>query len=176
MTIGRLVRMTCVLAIVPSLAVAQRGMGGGGGRGGRSPGIARDQGLQIPKLVNGVNLLIEHRQELALTDSQFMRIISVKRALDSTDAPLMRRLDSIQFLFKGGGIRFGGASGAQRDSLAEAHAVIRDTQVALRENISEGQDRAYALLSATQAAKAQDIEAKAEKALADEAKGKPGGG
>jgi hypothetical protein len=151
-------------------------MGGGGGRSGRSPGIAREEGLQIPKLVNGVNLLIEHRQDLALTDSQFMRIIAVKRSLDSTNAPLMRRLDSIQFLFKGGGIRFGGASGAQRDSLAEAHAVIQETQVALRENISDGHEKAYALLSFTQAGKAQDIEAKAAKAIADAGKGKPGGG
>lgn len=164
----------CALALVPSVAFGQRI--GGLGRGGRGGGIAVEPALVIPKLVNGVNLLIEHRQDLALSDSQFKRIIVVKRSLDSTNAPLMRKLDSVQFLFKGGGLRFGSESPARRDSLAEARAMIAETQVAIRSNISDAHEKVYAMLSFTQVTKAQDIEDKAEKAIADEAKGKGRGG
>src|SRR5690242_10729397 len=71
-TIGPLLRGACLIALVPSLALAQRGMGGMGGMGSsngiarRRPGnIEREPGLVVPKQVNAVNLLIEHRQDLA---------------------------------------------------------------------------------------------------------------
>jgi hypothetical protein len=165
-----------VLALLPSVSLAQRI--GGLGRGGRSGGggMSVEQALVIPKVVNGVNLLIEHRQELALSDSQFKQIILVKRSLDSTNAPLMRKLDSVQFLFKGGGIRFGNESRARRDSLAEARAMIGETQVAIRSNISDAHERVSGILSFAQVTKAQDLEAAAEKAIQDEAKGKGRGG
>ena len=67
-----------------------RNVGIMGGRGALTPGrgagsLAREAGVQIPKYVNSVNLLIEHRQELSLSDSQFVRLIALKRTLDSTD-------------------------------------------------------------------------------------------
>lgn len=177
MIVGRVSRIMCVLALVPAVAGAQRGGMGGMGRGGRTPSIAHEDALQIPKIVNGVNLLIEHRQELALTDSQFKRIIFIKRGLDSTNAPLMRSLDSVQHLFKGGGIRFGSPSAAQRDSLAEAHAMVSATQVAIRSNIADWHDKAFSVLSFTQMTKAQAIEDKEAQAIAEEAaKGKGRGG
>jgi hypothetical protein len=181
MTIGRLSRIAVGLVFVPSLAMAQRtggmggggrGMGGGGGRGGKGGGIARDEGLAIPKLVNGVNLLIEHRQEMTLSDTQFVRIIAIKRALDSTNAPLMRKLDSVQHLFKGGSIVFGDASPERRDSLTQAHGLIVDTQGRVRDNISDFREKAFALLSVMQQAKAHELEDKAEKAIAEEQKEK----
>ncbi|HEY4217215.1 MAG TPA: hypothetical protein VGM67_08755 [Gemmatimonadaceae bacterium] len=151
-------------------------MGGGRGGGRGASGLAVEPAVVIPKLVNVVNLLIEHRQELALTDSQFKKIIVVKRSLDSTNAPLMRSLDSIQFLFKGGGIRFGSPSTARRDSLAEAHSAIAATQVAIRENISDAHEKVYGILSFAQATQAQDLESKEAKTIADDEKGKGRGG
>src|SRR3954468_12365403 len=53
-------------AMAPALAMAQRG---GGFGGGRAPGLRREPGIEIPKPVNVLNLLIEHRQEVALSDS-----------------------------------------------------------------------------------------------------------
>lgn len=182
---ARLLRAACVIALVPSLLSAQRGMGGaGGGMGGigrRRPGnIEREPGLAVPKLVNAVNLLIEHRQELELGDSEFVGVVRIKRSLDSTNAPLTRRLDSLQRVYKGGPI-FAEPSAARRDSLAEAHAVVLEVTGTIRDNISAARDRAFALLSPGQVAKAQGLEAAAEKAIEDENKqnggeGRRGGG
>ncbi len=156
--------------------MAQRGIGPGGmGSGRRGGGISRDQALEIPRQVNAVNLLIEHRQALALSDTQFFRIVAIKRGIDSANVPLMRRLDSLQQAFKGGSIVFGSPSREKRDSLAEARSVVQETEVGVRANISEGRDRAYGLLSAAQLGKAMDLEQAADKALADETR-KPGRG
>src|SRR5689334_4620287 len=102
----RSLALVIVAVLVPGTVFAQ-GRGIMGGRGALTPGrgggnIARESGIQIPKYVNGVNLLVEHRPELALSDSQFTRIIAIKRALDSTNAPLVRKLDSVQHLFRSG--------------------------------------------------------------------------
>ncbi len=56
--------------------------------------------IAAPKQVNAVNLLIEHRQELTLTDSQFAHVVVIKRALDSTDMPLLRKIDSVATPFQ----------------------------------------------------------------------------
>jgi hypothetical protein len=173
MPIGRWVRIACLTVLVPSVpALAQRGgMGNmGSGIGRRRPGnIEREPGLMVPKQVNAVNLLIEHRQELTLSDSQVARVVVIKRALDSTNSPLTRRLDSLQRVFKGGPI-FSEPTAARRDSLAEAHVVVTDVTGTIRDNISAARDRAFALLSPGQVTKAQELEAAAAKAIEDENK------
>jgi hypothetical protein len=147
---------------------------GSGRRGGAS--ISRDPGIAIPKLVNAINLLIEHRQALALTDTQFIRIVALKRQVDSANVPLMRRLDSLQRIFKGGSIMFGNPSAERRDSLAEARSLVQESEAGVRANLSEGRDKAYGLLSSSQLLKAQGFEDAAEKVLADEAKKAKGRG
>jgi hypothetical protein len=154
-----------MVAFTPALAFAQRG--GGFGRGGRAPGITREPGLTIPKPVNMVNLLIEHRQDVALTDSQFKQIISLKRELDSTNAPQMRRLDSLSRLFRGGTPIFSAQSPTRRDSLAQGRIVMHQVIAIVDDNNSTMRDRAYTLLSDEQLSKAKAIQAAAEKALAD---------
>lgn len=146
------------------------GRGGGGGFGrGKSINDTHEPALAVPKYVNPVNMLIEHRQELTLTDSQFVRVVAVKRGLDSANAPLDRRLDSLQRLFKGGGPLFGDASLERRDSLASARAVVQETMSGVRDNVSTAREKAYGLLSFTQRGKAQELEDKAEKAIVDDA-------
>jgi hypothetical protein len=184
MMIGRWSRIAFWLTLVPSLVLAQRGImpggsmgvGGVGRRGGKGPGsITREQGIAIPKLVNPVNLLIENRQVLMLTDSQFFKVIAIKRSLDSTNAPLMRKLDSVQHQFKGGGPLFGDPSAARRDSLVEARGAILDVQGSVKDNISASRDKAFLLLSSPQLTKARELEDKAERAIADEEKEKEKG-
>src|SRR5690242_5356292 len=159
-----------LLGAAPRIAAGQGGMGRGVGRGsfGRGGGIPRAPGVEIPQIVNAVNLLIEHRPELALSDTQFMRVIAIKRALDSTNAPLMRRLDSVQRLFKNGPL-FSEGSAERRDSVAEARSLVRDVTAAVRENNSTGRDQAYGLLSAKQLDIAHSLESAAEQRIADEA-------
>jgi hypothetical protein len=175
MSMNTVARITLGLVLLPSFLSAQRGMAGPGGFG-KTAHIARDVGIVIPKQLNTVNLLIEHRQELVLSDSQFKAIIAVKRGLDSLNAPLNRRLDSLQRLFKGGSILFGAASPEHRDSIFTARAVVAETQAELHQNISVWRDKAYLGLSSTQAAKAGEIEDKAQRAIADESKGRGRGG
>jgi hypothetical protein len=162
-----------VFALTPARANAQRGVIGGLGRG-RTPGnLARDPGISIPKQVNMINLLLEHRADVALSDSQFVRVIALKRLLDSTNAPLMRKLDSVERLFRTGAPMFADPRAARRDSLYEGRAVVRETAAAVHENNDTFRDRAYELLNMQQLTRARDIEAKAEKAISDAEKRKP---
>jgi len=117
--------------------------------------------------VNPVNLLIEHRQELTLSDSQFAHVIAIKRTLDSTNAPLLRRIDSVERLFRGGFV-FSEPSREHRDSVAEGRSVIQEMSAGLRDNYSQAKDHAFSLLGAQQYAKAMDIYAKAEQAIIDD--------
>jgi hypothetical protein len=182
MEIRRIGEALVFLCLASSGAIAQRGMGGRGmgmGRGRGAGDMTRESAIVIPKFVNAVNLLIAHRQDLALSDTQFVQVIAMKRALDSTNAPLMRKLDSVQRLFKGGAPLFGDPSTGRRDSLATARELVQETIGNVRENVSVGRDKAYALLSYPQRTKAQEFEDKAEKAIADESqhgRGKGGDG
>jgi hypothetical protein len=165
-----------VIALFPGALLAQGRMGAGGfGRGRGAGKVQRSEGITVKMPINPVNLLIEHRQELALTDTQFVHIIAVKRSLDSANAPLMRRIDSVQHMLKGGNPIFSEPSPARRDSLAAGRAVVQETLVGMRENISDYREKAFSLLSTQQLAKATDIESAAQKAADDEdQKGKRG--
>jgi hypothetical protein len=159
-----------IAAALPAMAFGQRG---GFGRGGRVPNIAREPGLVVPKPINVINLLIARRQDVALSDTQFKQVIWLKRELDSTNAPQMRKLDSLDRLFRGGTPMFSAPNAARRDSLAEARAVMRDAVAAVTENNASARDRAYALLSEPQLERAKAIEIEAAKAAEEQSKKKP---
>ena len=173
-----LIVLGAALALGPA-AAAQHGMpglpGSSGLRGERTINFKRDPGVVIPAIVQPINLMIAHRQELALTDSQFMRVIRVKRALDSLNAPLMRKLDSVQRLFRGGGPLFGDASPERRDSLADARGIVAQTVGEIRDNIDPARERAYGLLSAAQRTTAERVEAEEAQRIEDAEKKKSGG-
>jgi len=174
----RIRTLFALLAVLGPSALIAQGRGIMPGRGALGPGrgnMARDAGIQIPKYANGVNLLIEHRPDLALSDSQFTHIIAIKRALDSTNAPLMRKLDSVQRLFKAGTPIFSSPSAAHRDSVSEARVFVGETVGTIRDNIVSWRDKAYATLSSTQLNKARELEDKAEKAASDENERASGG-
>ena len=171
----RAVRTCAVLALVPATLFAQRGMGAGGfGRGRGGGNISRSEGIDVTMPVNPINLMIEHRQDLALSDSQFKQVIVVKRSLDSANAPLMRRIDSVQHEMKGGNPIFSQPSAGRRDSLAAGRSVVNESLIGVRGNISDFRDKAFGLLSSDQRTKATDIEEKAIKA-AEEAEQKANG-
>ena len=161
-----------IIVVVGSVPAFAQGRGVMGGRGALTPGrgggnMAREAGIQIPKYANGVNVLVEHRPDLVLSDSQFTRIISIKRSLDSTNAPLVRKLDSVQFLFRSGIPMFSSPSPQRRDSLSSARALVSETIGTIRNNIATWRDQAYATLSPVQLTKARELEDRAEKAAAE---------
>jgi len=160
-----------LFAIFPCAALAQRGIMNG--RGALTPGrgagsLAREAAVQIPKYVNVVNLLVEHRRDLALSDSQFVTLVALKRTLDSTNVPLLRKLDSVQRVFKSGVPMFSSPGAARRDSIAEARSFVTETLGAVRANVGAARQTAYGNLLQTQLSKARDIEGKAEQAVAAE--------
>jgi hypothetical protein len=167
---GHTLRIVCVASLLPALVLAQRPGMGGLGRG-KIGTIQRAPGIEIPKTVNPINLMIEHRKDLALSDTQFMKVIAIKRVLDSTNAPLARRLDSVQRVFKTAPL-FTDPSPQRRDSLAQAHIVVQGTVIDLEQNFADARDKAYALLSASQRVTAEQIEEKARKASEPPARGR----
>jgi len=163
---GAVFRMVIAAVGLPAVLGAQQARIGGMGPDGQKgkPGrLQRDMGITIPKIVNPVNILLERRLEVALNDTQFTKIVAIKRVLDSTNAPSQRRLDSLARLFKPRPI-FSSITDQRRDSIAEAHPVVLELVAAIRENISSARDSAYALLSARQLMTAQGLESVAEQA------------
>ncbi len=162
---GAVLRMVIAAVSLPAALGAQTRIGGMGpdGQKGKPGRLSRDMGISIPKIVNPVNLLIEHRLEVALTDTQFAKIIVIKRVLDSTNAPMTRKLDSIARLYKPRPL-FSAVTDERRDSIAQAHPVVLELVAGIRENISNAKDSAYALLSVKQLATAQGLESVAEQA------------
>jgi len=146
-----------------ALGAQQARIGGMGpdGQKGKPGRLQRDMGITIPRIVNPVNILIERRLEVALNDTQFTKIVAIKRVLDSTNAPSQRRLDSLARLFKPRPI-FSSITQQRRDSIAEAHPVVLELVAAIQENISTARDSAYSLLSARQLMTAQGLESVAE--------------
>jgi hypothetical protein len=163
-------RLVCLACLMPGLVAAQLPGIGRLGRG-KIGTIAHEPGIEIPTVVNPINLMIQHRQDLVLSDTQFKQVISIKRALDSTNAPLMRTLDSVQHLFKAAPL-FRNPSSQRRDSLAEAHLLVQGTVLDLEQNIAGARDAGYALLSASQVVTAEQIEDKARKASAPSGRGR----
>jgi hypothetical protein len=169
---GKTCLRIALFALAASTAAeAQRPGMGTFGRG-RGPGkLTMAPGIDVPKPVNVINLMIENRATVALTDSQFIHVIAIKRELDSTNAPMFRRIDSVQRLFKPGPV-FADPSPQRRDSLASAHAVVREMIADIEENIADAREKAFALLSASQLPKAEEIEDKARKAGATPQRGR----
>ena len=133
--------------------------------------LRREPGIEVPPTINIVNLVIEHRQELVLTDTQFKQIVVIKRGLDSTNTPPVRRIDSVQRLFKGVPL-FSEPTPAHRDSLNAGKALVRELTADIEDNIADAKDKVFALLSTAQKEQAEQIEDRARKAGASAGRGR----
>jgi hypothetical protein len=103
----RLIRLVALLAILPSLALAQRGGGGGRGGGGRG----NDKYIptnDLPKYpaatelqkLNPVALLIDQRKKMPLDDSTVANLRVLQSKLYERNGDLIARYDSVQRLYK----------------------------------------------------------------------------
>ena len=162
-TLALLVALIVLTHAAP--AFAQRGgMGGRGGGGGRRGGDSQDNTPAVlPQPVNPVNLLIQHSRDLALADSQVKRIVAIKRSLDSTNTPYLRRLDSLQDV-----IRKSAGRSMDDDSPMNPRTLVQRTVIDIRTNILPARDQAYALLSPDQLQKAKAYEDDAERKYDDQ--------
>jgi len=64
----------------------------------------------------------------------------------------------------------------RRDSIATARAVVQETIGNVRDNVSTAREKAYGMLSYPQRTRAQELEDKAEKVIAEEKEHEAGGG
>jgi hypothetical protein len=172
MVIRAMLRLTMMLSLLTATAVeAQRPGMGTFGRG-RAPGkLTIEPGIEVAKPVNVINLVVENRTPLVLSDSQYMRVLTIKRRLDSANAPAYRRIDSVQRLFKPGPV-FADPSPQRRDSVAAARAIAREMVAEIEEHIAEAREQAIALMSASQLTKIEELEEKARKAGAAPPRGR----
>lgn len=133
--------------------------------------MKRDPGIEVPAPINIVNLVVQHRQDLVLSDTQVVRIVAIKRTLDSTNSPLFRRIDSVQRLFKNVPI-FSTPSAAHRDSLNAGTSLVKEMAADIDDNIADAKDKVFALLSTPQKERAEQIEDQARKASATAGRGR----
>jgi hypothetical protein len=106
----RLAQIVFLLAILPALALAQRGGGGGGGgrggSGGRGDKYAPTNDLpkypaaiELQKL-NPVALLIDQRKKMPLDDSTVAVLRVLQSKIYERNGDLLARYDSVQRLYK----------------------------------------------------------------------------
>lgn len=128
-----------------------------GGRGsslgvGRSPGrddpAMKEIGPELElRMANGVNIIVAHARNLALTNEQLARVVVVKRRLDSLNAPLMRELDSLQ---RANRQRTSEPFHVKGDLPDERNPATDRTLDVLRTNMHAAEDDAYEVLSGAQ--------------------------
>lgn len=116
------------------------------------------------RLANGVNIIIGHAKELSLTGEQLTRVVSIKRQLDSLNAPLMRELDSLERANRGRET----VPRSKGDLPEPSNPAIDETLGQLRTNLRNAELDAYEVLSGAQLQKALQMvkEARTNAAIA----------
>ena len=158
-------------------AMAQRG-GGRRDDMGASRRQEDEPALTVQEPLNPVDLLIQHWTDLKLTPEQIGQLRTIKRSLDSTNAPAHRTLDSLQRAMRPSGM-LGQLKPEQRDSIPVARARAARLVDELQENMRPMRERAFGVLTPEQAGKAESIETDAQRArdaaaaAREAARGKP---
>lgn len=119
--------------------------------------------------VNVARAVIEHEKDMALTDSQRTQIVLIQRRLDSTTAPLMKKLDSLRPSWRpAGGLN--DLSQEQRDQLVAA----RNAQLAVIDSMTptftKARDQVMSVLGPQQKERAAKYEKDARKRAEEQAK------
>ena len=167
-----------LVAAASHAALAQRGAGGRRDDMGASRREEDAPAITFQEPLNPVDLLIQHWTDLKLTPEQIAQLRTIKRSLDSTNAPAHRTLDSLQRAMRPSGM-LGQLKPEQRDSIPVAQARANRSVEDLQENIRPMRERALGLLTPEQANKAESIEAEAQRArdaaaaAREAARGKP---
>jgi len=141
--------VTLALALLPSLAMGQYLHRDNNPFAGKPTPIAP---------VNVARAVIEHESDMALTDSQRTQIVAIQHRLDSTAAPLLKKLDSLKPTWHpAGGIN--DLSREQRDQLV----AMRNGQVAVIDSLTPTFAKAREQVMAVLRPEQRDRAAKLEK-------------
>ena len=136
--------------------------------------IRRDKGVfdgkPLPVVpVNVARTVIEHEKDMALSDSQRTQIVLIQRRLDSTTAPMLKKLDSLRPTWRpAGGLN--DLSQEQREQLVS----LRAAQVAVIDSMSptfaKAREQVMSLLRPEQKDRATKYEKDARKRAEEAAK------
>jgi hypothetical protein len=155
----------CAVLMFASVPAALAAQVNGRMAAGREFGHSGDDPLlSEPRPVNMVSVLLQHRRELSLTDTQFVKLVALRRQLDSLNFPLERRLDSLLRVDRQA------SSGFHRmpaDTVRAMRDLAHSTLSALAANMRPATDRAHTLLTERQIQLASPFEDQA-RALAEE--------
>jgi hypothetical protein len=144
---------TLALVLLPSLAMGQ--------------GLRRDNnpfaGKPAPVApVNVARTVIEHEQDLALTDSQRTEIVLIQHQLDSAAAPLLKKIDSLKPTWRpAGGIN--DLSPEQREQLVSLRKAQFEVIDSLTPAFAKARDRVMTVLTPEQRDRAAKLEKNARK-------------
>ena len=145
------------LALLPSLAAGQYV------RHDNNPFSGKPAPI-VP--VNVARTVIEHEHDMALTDSQRTQITLIQRRLDSTAAPLLRKIDSLKPTWRpAGGIN--DLSPDQREQLIALRAAQFAVVDSLTPTFARARDQVMAVLNPEQRERAAKLE-KNERKRAEE--------
>ena len=154
------VAATLALALLPSLASGQYV------RRDNNP-FAGKPGPVAP--VNLARAVIENERDLALTDSQRTQIVSIQRRLDSTAAPLLRKLDSLKPTWRPAGGP-NDLSPEQRQQIATLRAAQAAVVDSLTPAFTKARDDVMALLQPEQKERVAKLERQARKRAEEQSK------
>jgi hypothetical protein len=98
----RILSVLACLAVLPSIALAQRGGGGRTQADRHTPMFDKDEGPKGPSLrprdledASPIKLLIDKRKDLKLTDAQMTALKGSESQLKDKNAPLFKAVDSL---------------------------------------------------------------------------------
>ena len=151
-----------LLALLPSMARAQMAVRHGGTlfNGVPAPIVP----ISLAKVV-----LDNDDKEMALTDSQRVQLRLVQHQLDSVDAPLLAKLDSLKPTWRpAGGLN--DLSSEQRDQLVELRKAHDEVIEKIRPNVAASREHAMAVLNKDQQERAAKLEKNARKRAEEVAK------
>ena len=151
---------TVALVLLPSIAMGQY--------------VHRDNnpfaGKPVPVVpVNVARTVIEHEGDFALTDSQRTQIILIGRRLDSTAAPLLKKIDSLKPSWRpAGGIN--DLSPEQRDQLVASRKAQFAVIDSLTPAFTKAREQVMTMLNPEQRERAEKLEKNARKRAEEMAK------
>jgi hypothetical protein len=116
--------------------------------------------------VNVARTVIEHQQDLELTDSQRTQIVLIQRRLDSTAAPLLKKIDSLKPTWRpAGGIN--DLSPDQREQLVALRKAQFEVIDSLTPSFTKAREQVMTVLNPEQRERAAKLE-KNERKRAEE--------
>lgn len=162
----RSVQIVVALAALVSLSTpssAQRGGGrsmGGDSRASYPPDMGRMGPPTLPPTVAA--LVLDHAQELSLTDSQKVVLETIRKTQDSTNKPFLAKLDSLKpTRMPAGGMN--DLSQEQKDEMSQRAIAVQLVMADMREGNAEARVHVMTLLNESQQKKAAELENEAQK-------------